>query len=93
MFQSTKINILFAPHHGRKTGKIAKEWLEEMNPDIIIRGETPSGNLDYASYKSFNKITQNSASDITFECVKNKVHIYVSNKYYSVDFLDNEYLA
>ena len=28
--------------------------------------------------------------DITFECVTNKVHIYVSNSKYEVDFLDDE---
>lgn len=86
----SKVNVLIAPHHGRKTGKIPQEWLKEMNPDIIIMGEAPSENLDYASYNSYNKITQNSAGDIIFECVTRKIHIYVSNKYYSVDYLEDE---
>lgn len=86
----SKVNILFAPHHGRKSGKIPKKWLEEMNPDIIVIGEAPSENLDYAFYDNYDKITQNSAGDITFECGKHKVHIYVSNENYSVDFLDDE---
>lgn len=86
----SKINILFAPHHGRKSGKIPEKWLEEMNPDIIVIGEAPSENLDYASYDNYDKITQNSAGDITFECGEHKVHIYVSNEDYSVDFLDDE---
>ncbi|MBW1615364.1 MAG: hypothetical protein JRJ49_02290 [Deltaproteobacteria bacterium] len=86
----SKINILFAPHHGRKTGKVIKEWLDVINPDIVIMGEAPSRNLDYAAYDGYNKITQNSAGDITFQCEKSKIHIYVSNESYSVDFLDDE---
>lgn len=85
-----KVNILFAPHHGRKSGKVIQKWLDELNPDIIIIGEAPSKNLDYAAYEDYNKITQNSAGDITFECDGKKIHIYVSKDDYSVDFLDNE---
>lgn len=86
----SKVNILFAPHHGRKSGKIIKEWLDELDPDIVIMGEAPSENLDYAAYDGYNKITQNSAGDITFECDGDKIHIYVSKENYSVDFLDDE---
>lgn len=81
-------DMLFAPHHGRDSGKIPKEWLDEMNPKIVIIGEAPSEHLNY--YGDYNTITQNSAGDIIFECVTKKVHIYVSNKNYSVDFLDDE---
>jgi len=85
-----KANVLFAPHHGRKTGKVPKKWLEEMNPDIIIIGEAPSEDIDYEWYDEYNKITQNSAKDITFECTNKKIHIYVSNDEYSVDFLEDD---
>ncbi len=88
-----KINILFAPHHGRKSGKVPNDWLNEMNPDIIIMGEAPSQNLDYAGYDAYNKITQNSAGDIILDCIGNKIHIYVSNENYSVDFLENDYMT
>ena len=64
-----------------------------MNPDIIVMGEAPSKNLDYAAYDDYNKITQNSAGDIIFDCLTNKVNIYVSSDSYSVDFLDDENLA
>ena len=88
-----KINVLFAPHHGRESGKVPSDWLEEMDPDVIIMGEAPSSNLDYAGYDNYNKITQNSAGDIVFDCVEGKIHIYVSNENYSVDFLENDYMA
>ena len=84
----SKVNILFAPHHGRKSGRVPKEWLKQMKPDIIIIGEASSEDIDY--YNGYNTITQNSAGDITFECLSKKVHIYVSNKEYKVSFLNNE---
>ncbi len=87
-----KVNVLFAPHHGRKSGKVPNKWIEEMDPDIIIMGEAPSENLDYAGYDGYNKITQNSTGDIILDCVESKIHIYVSNANYSVNFLDNEFM-
>lgn len=84
-------DIIFAPHHGRYSGKIPNEILEKINPKIIIIGEAPSSNLNY--YSGYNTITQNSAGDITFECEQNNVHIYVSNENYSVSFLKNKYKA
>ena len=86
-----KVNILFAPHHGRKSGRVPQEWLEKMDPDIIVMGEAPSLNLDYAAYDGYHKITQNSAKDIVFDCLEGKVDIYVSSATYSVDFLKNNY--
>ncbi len=83
-----KTNILFAPHHGRDSGKVSSSMLEEMEPDIVIIGEAPSSNLNY--YSGYNTITQNSAGDILFECTDGVVHIFTS-KDYSVDFLTNKY--
>jgi len=84
----SKVNIFFAPHHGRKTGTIPTELLEAMNPDIIIIGEADSEHLNY--YNRYNTITQNRAGDIILDCITNKVHIYVESDTYSVDFLDDE---
>jgi beta-lactamase superfamily II metal-dependent hydrolase len=81
------VNILFAPHHGRKSGLVPDEWLKKMDPNLIVLGEAPSENLDYAGYNGYNKLTQNSAGDMIFDCGINEVDIYVSNENYSVDFL------
>ncbi|RNI12998.1 MBL fold metallo-hydrolase [Methanohalophilus sp. RSK] len=83
-----QVDILFAPHHSRKSGKMPKELLDCLNPKIIIIGEGPHENLNY--HGDYNTITQNSAGDITFDCQQYKVHIYVSNEKYSVKFLDDE---
>ena len=84
-----KADILFAPHHGRKTGKIPKSILDVIKPKIIVIGEADSEYLNY--YQGYNTITQNTGGDITFECEENWVHIYSSNENYSVNFLTNKY--
>jgi beta-lactamase superfamily II metal-dependent hydrolase len=86
-----KVDILFAPHHGRDSGTVPPEWLEQMDPGLIVIGEAPSEHLNY--YQGYNTITQNSAGDITFDCVGDKVHVYVSEQYYAVDFLGDDGLA
>lgn len=83
-----KTTILFAPHHGRKSGKVPKVILDKINPALIIIGEAPSEDLNY--YSGYNVITQNSAGDIVLECAENKVHILVSSDVYFPDFLDYE---
>lgn len=80
-----KVDLLFAPHHGRKSGRVPKRWLNDLEPKIIIVGEAPAGDLEY--YQGYNTITQNTAGDIAFECFRSVVHVFVSSPTYSVDFL------
>ena len=82
-----KVDILFAPHHGRESGRIPDSMLQKMSPKVIIVGEAPVEHLHY--YPEYNTITQNSAGDIHFECNDGKVHIFTSGDY-EVDFLDDE---
>jgi len=84
----SKIYIIFAPHHGRKTGKVPYDLLDKLDPEVVVIGESASKDLDY--YDGYNTITQNSSGDITLECVAKKIHFYVSSEDYEVDFLDNE---
>ena len=81
-------HVLFAPHHGRKSGRVPKDWLEKIDPTIIVVGEAPSSELTY--YDGWDTITQNSAGDIVFECLSGKTHVFVSESTYSVDFLTKE---
>lgn len=84
-----KADIIFAPHHGRSSGKIPKVILDKIDPKLIVIGEAPSENLNY--YSEYNTLTQNSAGDITFNCTGNNIHIYVSNENYHVNFLKDKY--
>ena len=82
-----KVDILFAPHHGRDSGKVPQSMLDELDPRIIVIGESSSDHLNY--YRGYDTITQNSAGDIIFDCLQGKVHIFTS-KAYEVDFLVDE---
>lgn len=81
------VDILFAPHHGRDSGKVPQSLIDNMSPKIIIIGEAPAENLNY--YRGYDTITQNSAGNITFEPDDSFVHIYVSSDSYEVGFLKN----
>ena len=87
-FTPEQSHVLFAPHHGRKSGRVPKAWLDAIQPTIIVVGEAPSSDLEY--YSGNDTITQNSAGDITLECLTGKTHVYVTSESYSVDFLDQE---
>lgn len=82
-----KADIVFTPHHGRNSGKIPSEWMEQLSPSIVVIGEAPSEQINYLS--GYNTITQNSAGDIIFSCSEGIVDIYVSNENYSVKFLED----
>lgn len=86
-----KTTIVFASHHGRDSGKIPDSWLEKLDPQIVVIGEAPSRHLNY--YTGYKTVTQNSAGNMTMECVGDKVHFYVSNYSYKNSALTNEGLA
>ena len=88
VFTPTSAHTLFAPHHGRKSGRVPQKWLAAIDPTIIVVGEAPSSDLTY--YDGYDTITQNSAGDIVFECLEGKTHVFVSKSGYSVDFLRKE---
>ena len=85
-----EIDILFAPHHGRDSGKVSEDVLKKLNPHIIIIGEAPSQYLNY--YSGYNTITQNSAGDIVFDCSGDYVDIYIEKESYryDTDFLEDK---
>ena len=72
--QLPAVDILFAPHHGRDSGKVPKTTLDALDPKVIVIGEAPSAHLNY--YQGYNTITQNSAGDIVFECLERKIRIF-----------------
>lgn len=85
--QLPQVDLLFAPHHGRDSGRVPDDMLTDLDPQIIVIGEAPSEHLNY--YRDYNTITQNSAGDIIFRCLGGKVRIFTSKRY-KVDYLDDE---
>lgn len=85
--------VLFAPHHGRKSGRVIDEWLAQIKPRIIVIGSAPCEHLDYYDecneinhYDGYCTITQNRAGDIAFETDDDWLHIFVSNRNYEPTF-------
>lgn len=83
-----KTTVVFASHHGRKSGKIPDSWLVRLDPQIIVIGEAPSRHLHY--YTGYSTITQNLAGDITMDLVDDKVHFYSSKPGYKNKKLEDE---
>jgi beta-lactamase superfamily II metal-dependent hydrolase len=88
-FDASPVDVVFAPHHGRLTGRIPHSVLQKLNPQIIVIGEAATEHLHY--YHGYNTITQNSAGDVIFDCQQGKVHVYTS-KNYSRDYDEYYYL-
>lgn len=83
----SKSHLVFAPHHGRRTGRIPASILKKIQPEIIVIGEAAVEDIDH--YTGYNTIKQNSAGDVIFECLSGKVQVFTS-KEYEVEFLDDE---
>lgn len=82
-----KADVIFAPHHGRNSGKIPKDILDKIEPKIIIIGEAKSEYLNY--YEDFDTITQNTTKNIVLDCTAGKIDVYTENKFDN-DFLEYE---
>lgn len=74
------ITIVFAPHHGRKSGHIPSSLMDKLTPKLVIVGEAPSNELDY--YSDYDTITQNTAGDVLFETNGDYLDVFVSESSY-----------
>ena len=72
--------IVFAPHHGRKSGHTPSSLMDKLTPKLVIVGEAPSSELDY--YSDYDTITQNTAGDILFEENGDYLDVFVSESSY-----------
>jgi len=81
------IDILLAPHHGRKSGRDFS-FLDVLKPKYTLLGNAKSEHLEYQQYKKYGKtITNNQAGNIILEFNTNDkdLDIYVENKKYAED--------
>jgi beta-lactamase superfamily II metal-dependent hydrolase len=81
-----RVDILFAPHHGRDSGRIPSSLLEKVSPRIVVVGEAPCEHLCY--YDGYHTITQNSAGNIIFECEAGAVHVFTECEF-DADYLED----
>lgn len=98
------IDILIAPHHGRKSGGCSK-YLTWLSPKMTLFGNAESENMDYSSWnnKRLKHITNNQAGNIMVDfssydkvrvCVTNltfaKNYIYINNRSF-IYYAENRY--
>jgi len=92
------IDILFAPHHGRKTGG-NDDYLDVLNPKLTLFGNAKSEYLDYASWnnRGLDHITNNQANCIILNTSGSKgIDVYVTYETFArkrnpATFFDNVY--
>lgn len=84
----TNIDILIAPHHGRKSGG-NEEYLKTLNPKLTLFGNAKSEHLDYNSWinKNLEYITNNQGNCILMEVSDDgKISIYCTNERFAKDY-------
>lgn len=84
----TDIDVLIAPHHGRKSGG-NDEYLNVLNPKLTLFGNANSEHLDYNSLKNKNLdfITNNQAGCVILDTNgKNGIDIYVTNESFAKSY-------
>ena len=79
------IDILFAPHHGRDSGR-SYEFLKTLRPKTTLFGNASSKHLAYGCYRSNVKITNNQAGYVILDVSENTLKIYVKNFEFARDF-------
>ena len=75
------IDILIAPHHGRKSGR-KYDFLDVLKPKLTLIGNAGSEHLAYSAwnYRELNFITNNQANCVILNIQSTKIEVYVSNE-------------
>ena len=93
------VDLLIAPHHGRKSGR-SYEFLDTVNPKMTFFGNARSEHLAYSAwnYRNLEYITNNQANCMIVDCTGNNLALYVTHetfarKYNSYTFYLSTYDA
>lgn len=81
------IDILFAPHHGRDSGR-DWEFLKTLTPKVTLFGNASSAHLAYDKYPEI-RLTNNQAGYIIMNITKDDINIFVKHEQFAVDFANN----
>ncbi|MCL1880812.1 MAG: hypothetical protein FWF76_01385 [Oscillospiraceae bacterium] len=86
------IDVLIAPHHGRKTGG-NDEYLDVLNPKLSLLGNAKSENLAYNAWisRKLEHFTNNQAGNIILDVQSNKIRILFSNEIFSKKWEEYSY--
>ena len=80
----TDIDLLIAPHHGRKSGR-SYEFLDVLKPKLTFFGNAPSQHLAYDAWNNRNLpfVTNNQANCMVVDTSMNQMGLYVTNETYA----------
>ena len=87
------VDILVAPHHGRKTGG-NDDYLDTLKPKLTLFGNAKSKYLDYSSWirKGLDHITNNQANCIIMNTFgKNGIDVFVTYKTFAIERNQNTF--
>ena len=77
----TDIDLLIAPHHGRKSGR-SYEFLDTLRPTLTFFGNATHQHLAYGawSYRGLSKITNNQANCMVVDVSLSPMALYVTHE-------------
>ena len=77
----TGIDLLIAPHHGRKSGRSYK-FLDTLRPTLTFFGNAPHQHLAYGawSHRGLSKITNNQANCMVVDVSLSPMMLYVTHE-------------
>ena len=75
----TDVDLLIAPHHGRKSGR-SYEFLDVLRPGLTFFGNAPSQHLAYSAwtYRNLPYITNNQANCVVVRASESPMRVYVT---------------
>lgn len=77
----TDIDLLIAPHHGRKSGR-SYDFLRTLTPTLTFFGNAPSDHLAYAAWanRGLSIVTNNQANCMVVDTSTNPMTLYVTHE-------------
>ncbi len=80
----TDIDILIAPHHGRKSGRSYK-FLDTLTPTLTFFGNARSEHLAYDAWRNrgLSIVTNNQANCMVVDASSKQMTLYVTHEYFA----------
>ncbi len=79
------IDVLIAPHHGRKSNKDS-EFLKILKPKLTLIGNAPSKHLNYDLYRRYSDkiLTNNQAGNVVIQKINGKWCVLITNESFAI---------
>lgn len=80
----TDVDLLIAPHHGRKSGRSYK-FLDTLNPTLTFFGNARSEDLAYSAWRSrgLSFVTNNQANCMVVDADTDPMTLYVTHEHFA----------